>query len=462
MTNTVENKSLVERINTMPVRPWHWKLLFLCMTAVAISNFNGISLSMAMPIIVKSWQLQPYMIGVLLSATAIGQLIGAAVFGVLCDVIGRRKTFILTIAIFTVGVLISVFAQSFSQLYILRVIAGFGLGGYIPVGMATVSEFVPTKVRGRFIGIYSIGNGIGYVFAVITSMFVVRVMDDGWRIVFAVAAAVGVIIIPVLLLTLPESVAWLISKGKAEQAIKLVEKVETKALGQVTVSHEAAVKSAEQASAQGNRKKASIKDLFDKKMIAATILAMIMWFVSSYTFFGFIQWMPTFLTNNMGYSLTQGYWFTLISALVGTGTPGILVGYSSDYLGKRTTFIICMISYAVASLFFLWFGGLWLMPLYWFSSAMSSQLYIYTPALFPPAFKGSGLGFSSAVGRVAQSIAPMLIGLSVAAGGLAGVMYVNVALLVAAALAALALGVKDVGIKSQAGKAAEANASMHN
>ena len=94
---------------------------------------------------------------------------------------------------------------------------GWGLGGFIPVGMAYVSEFVPARVRGRFIGIYSIGNGIGYVLAVLTSMFVVQAMQDGWRVVFAVGGVAGLIVIPIMIFALPESVSWLTAKGSARR-----------------------------------------------------------------------------------------------------------------------------------------------------------------------------------------------------------------------------------------------------
>lgn len=439
---SVGYRTLSQRIDTMPVRAWHWKLVFLCMAGVMVENFDAMSLSMAMPVITGSWKLQPSMIGVLLSATSLGLLIGSALFGILCDVIGRRKTFLITTSVFTVFVLISVFAQNFTQLYILRVLGGLGLGGFIPVGMAYVSEFVPARVRGRFIGIYSIGNGIGYVLAVLTSMFVVQSIQDGWRIVFAVGGAAGLIVIPIMIFALPESVSWLTAKGRHADAVKMVEKIEQKAMGEITVPHAEAEKLAKEAVASSFGKR-GMGELFNKQMVAATVLAMILWFVSSYTFFGFIQWMPTFLTKNLGYSLTKGYWFTLISALVGTGTPGLTVGFTSDAIGKRKTFIVCMLAYAAASLCFLWFGGWWLLPLYWFSSAMSSQLYVYTPALFQPAFKGSGLGLSSAVGRVAQFVAPMAIGLVVASSGLPGVLYVNVGLLLIAVAAAMFLGKKD-------------------
>lgn len=435
----VNNNSLITRIDMMKVSGWHWYLVLLCMSGIMIENFDAMSLSMAMPIITKSWKLAPSMIGVLLSATALGMLIGATVFGVLADLIGRKKTFITTTVVFSLFVCISVFAKGFSQLYTLRVLAGIGLGGFIPVGMAYISEFSPVKVRGRFIGIFTIGNGVGYVAAVLTSMFVVRSMAEGWRIVFAVGGVAGLIIIPLMAASLPESVRWLLSKKKIEAAVNTVELIEKKALGEITVPHDLALAQARESENIQTAKKVGLSSLFTKKTLGFSLLSIILWFVSSYTFFGFIQWMPTFLTKNMGYSLTTGYWFTLIAALVGTGTPGLAVGFASDFWGKKRVLIICMLSYAAAGCLFLWFGGWLLLPLYWFSSAMSSQLYIYTPDLFPTTFRGSGLGVSSAIGRFAQFIAPMIIGLSVAAKGLAGVIYINGGMLLIAVLAMIVL-----------------------
>lgn len=404
-----------------------------------IVNYGLTSLPMAMPVVIKEWGLKPFMIGTLMSASSLGLLIGAFVFGMLSDVIGRKKVLVITTLIFSIGIGVSTFANDFTTLYIIRVIAGLGLGGFIPSTQAYVSEFAPFKVRGRFMGIFSIGNGIGYVLAVVVIM-VLGGLPNGWRWTFAVCAILGLVFIPFALKMLHESVRFYLTKKQYTKALEIVEDIEKRVLGNITVSREEALEAAQ--NNKNTMQQAKAKDLFTKELIKNSILAIIIAFITNYTFYGFIQWLPTFLTKEMGYTITSGYTFTLIAAIVGTGTPGLAVGYLSDRIGRKKTLLLCMITYAVVGFVFLAFGGWWILPLYWFSSAMSSQLYVYTPELFPAPLRGTGLGLAGSIGRIAGFIAPMAIGAIVQGYGLTGVFWTNGIILIVGAIIVAIMGVE--------------------
>jgi putative MFS transporter len=303
-------------------------------------------------------------------------------------------------------------------------------------------------VRGLFLGIFSIGNGLGYCLTVVASMFLIPGSADGWRYTFALGA-LGILLIPFVLLYLPESVRWLLTRGKIEEAAKIVDELETNTLGSPTVPREQALEAARSlAAAAPNRGKASIGDFFKGDMIKVTLLGGTIMLAANYTFYGFIQWMPTFLTTNMGYELGKGYWFTLIAALVATGTPALVCGYLSDKYGRRITMSLMMGIYALSGFAFLALGGWSILLLYWFSSAMSSMAWIYVPELFPTFMRGTGLGIAGGIGRVAGFIAPMLIGLTVAALGLNGVITVNALILAVTIVAVWIVGIETKDVKA--------------
>lgn len=441
-------KTLSARLDNLPVKSWHWIMLILMLLLMMAENYNQVSIAMTMPVIIRAWKLSPANIGVLLSASSLGLLIGAFIFGLITDILGRKKSLILTTLLFSLFVGLGAFANSFNLLYWLRVGAGLGLGGFIPVGQAYVSEYAPFRVRGRFLGIFSIGNGIGYCLTVIASMFLNTASADGWRYTFALGA-LGLQIIPFVVIYLPESVRWLISKGNFEEAAKIVEDIERKTIGAVSTPTAEGIAATKEAAAQMSGKgKTALATFFKGDMLKVTLLGSMLMLATNYTFYGFIQWMPTFLTSNMNYELTKGYWFTLIAALVGTGTPALTMGYLSDKIGRRWTMSLSMGIYALSGFIFLWLTGWSILLLYWFSSAMSSMLYIYTPELFPTRLRGSALGIVGSIGRVAGFIAPMLIGLTVAAWGLTGVIAVNAAILVVAILLIWVLGVETKTVKA--------------
>ncbi len=447
-TDASSAKTLGNRLDNLPVKGWHWLMLALLLLMVMVENYNQVSIAMTMPVIINQWKLSPVNIGVLLSASSLGLLIGAFLFGFITDILGRKLSLILSTVLFSLFVGLGAFANSFNTLYWLRVVAGVGLGGFIPVGQAYVTEYSPLRVRGRFLGIFSIGNGIGYILTVVASMFLNTASKSGWRYTFALGA-LGLLIIPFAIIYLPESVRWLVGRGKVEEAVKIVEDIEKKTIGAVSIPTAEALETAKQTFAEQNGKgKTALATFFKKDMIKATLLGAILMLATNYTFYAFINWMPTFLVKNMGYVLAKGYWFTLIGALVGTATPALACGYLCDKIGRRWTMSLMMGIYAISGFIFLAVSGWSILLLYWFSSAMSSVLYIYTPELFATRLRGSALGVVGGIGRVAGFVAPILIGLTVASWGLTGVITINAIILVVAIALIWIIGIETKTVKA--------------
>ena len=87
----VSGKTLANRLDNLPVKGWHWMMLSLLMLLMMVENYNQVSIAMTMPVIVRQWQLSPMNIGVLLSASSLGLLIGAFLFGFLTDILGSEE-----------------------------------------------------------------------------------------------------------------------------------------------------------------------------------------------------------------------------------------------------------------------------------------------------------------------------------------------------------------------------------
>ena len=128
------------------------------------------------------------------------------------------------------------------------------------------------RVRGRFLGIFSIGNGIGYCLTVLASMFLNTASAEGWRNTFALGA-IGLLIIPFVIIFLPESVRWLVGRGKLEEAVKIVENIEKKTIGSISVPTAEGLEIAKQAALQQpGKNKTAIATFFKGDMLKATLL----------------------------------------------------------------------------------------------------------------------------------------------------------------------------------------------
>src|ERR1700692_3855839 len=182
--------------------------------ATFFDGFDVLAIAYVMPVIAPLWHLSDSQIGALISVGFLGQLIGAIFFGQLAERLGRVRTALATIALFSVASLGCAGAGGYYSLFVMRFIQGIGLGGEMPVAAAYISEISPVRGRGRFFMLYELIFPAGMVGAGVAGMMLVPTF--GWQSMFIL----GAIPAPVLFAIrrgLPESPKWLVSVGRLEE-----------------------------------------------------------------------------------------------------------------------------------------------------------------------------------------------------------------------------------------------------
>jgi MFS family permease len=172
--------------------------------------------------------LTPGQVGYLGTSYLVGEVVGALFFGRLTDKLGRRKLFIITLAIYLVGSGLGGFSWDFWSLLVCRFIAGTGIGGEYTAINSAIDEMIPSHYRGRIDiainGTYwagaALGSGLGlYLFSSHVAI------DWGWRIGFFIGPVLGLIII-FIRRTIPESPRWLMTHGRNDEAESTVDDIE--------------------------------------------------------------------------------------------------------------------------------------------------------------------------------------------------------------------------------------------
>src|SRR5829696_1289741 len=129
------------------------------------------------------------------SAYILGACVGGLYFGRLADKIGRKKLFMLTLAIFLAGSVLTAFSTSFIWFLVCRVITGAGVGGEYSAIHAAVDELIPARVRGAVDliigGSFWIGTILGSLASVLLLNEALFARDIGWRFAFGLAAIMG-------------------------------------------------------------------------------------------------------------------------------------------------------------------------------------------------------------------------------------------------------------------------------
>lgn len=425
--------NIAYRIDRLPTTPMLKKILFLTGIGWMFDAMDQGMVSGVMAAIGKDWVLTTGQLGILGSSGMLGMALGAALSGMAADKWGRRRVIMWTLVIYGVASGLSGFAVNYTMLLVLRFLTGFGLGGELPAASTLVSEYSPTKTRGRNVIILESFWAWGWIAAALVAYLMIPVY--GWRAAFWVGA-VPALFAAYLRRAVPESPRYLESVGRKEEAEELVSKMEKQA--GITYESEAAITEVKQ---QENKARVSFLDLWSKKYLRTTFVLWIIWFGINFGYYGFVLWTPSLLVGR-GFALVKSFEFTLIMCLA--QLPGYFsAAYLVERLGRKKVLSIYFAGTAVAAWLFghagstnevLIFGCL----LYFFSLGTWGCVYAYTPEVYPTSARASGSGWAAAFGRLGGFVAPLIVPVIYKTyGKQAGYTYVFIMLTAVFAIVAL-------------------------
>ncbi|MBR1696743.1 MAG: MFS transporter, partial [Anaerovibrio sp.] len=156
---------ILDRLERMPVGSFHYKLLLVTGLGWLFDSMDTGLIAFVLPVLAKEWGLSPEQMGWIGSIGLIGMALGAVISGTLADRIGRKKVFTITVLMYALATGMCALAWSYESLLFFRFLVGFGLGGELPVAATLMSEYAPTKLRGRFIVLLESFWGIGWLVA---------------------------------------------------------------------------------------------------------------------------------------------------------------------------------------------------------------------------------------------------------------------------------------------------------
>src|SRR3954451_3261962 len=190
----------------------------LCWIAVLLDGFDLVVVGTVVPALQEpgEWELSGAGTTFVITIGLVGMMIGALTIGTLTDLIGRRKALIGAVSTFSLFTLLCAFAPNAATFGVLRFLAGLGLGGCLPTAIALVNEFTRGGRSGRATTTVMTGYHVG---AVATAALAIVVVESiGWRWMFVLGALPALVLVPLLLLRLPESAAYLVTKGRRAEA----------------------------------------------------------------------------------------------------------------------------------------------------------------------------------------------------------------------------------------------------
>ncbi|MBI4319581.1 MAG: MFS transporter [Chloroflexi bacterium] len=395
--------SVALRLDDLPLSRFHWKVSIVTGVGTALRAMNVGIVTFVLASLAQDWKLSPKEVGTLGSVSVAGMAFGVALIGSWGDKYGRRTMFNVVLLVFSVGSALCGLAWNYLSLLLFRLFTAVTLGGGSPINITIVSEFSPSRYRGRMLLALETFWVIGYFLAALVAYLVIPTW--GWRAAFFVSA-LSLLYLPISLKMLPESPRFLVSKGRRDEAERVIRQAEI----------ESGLSATEVVPGESSQvrhyPRARLAELFTGYR-RRTLCLWILWFTISYVYYGLFVWLPSLLVD-AGFTLASSFEYALVitfAQIPGTILAGVLV----DKVGRKRTIVPFLFLCALAS-YFLGFARSTEAVLFW-GSAMAffnlgawGVMTAYTAELYPTRLRSTGVGWAGSFGRTGGVLAPVVTG----------------------------------------------------
>lgn len=416
-----------DRVGNLTIR-----VISLCALLLVFDGFDIGAIGYLLPALARSWARAPSDLTPAIVLGGVGMLIGSMIAGPMGDAWGRKPVIIACVAIFGVFSIASAFSVSPASLAGFRLLTGLGLGGGIPMAIALASDYIPRKNRAIVVGLMTCAVPVGLLLSGLASFWLVA--DHGWQSVFLLGGVLPLLLLPLLVWLLPESLQILMLSGRSPKRIQFL-------LAQLGEGESAEV----QGGTTGSRPswKHRIALLFEGGYATRTSLLWIMFFSNFLATWLVIFWLPTILSM-AGSSDGDAAFFSALLPLGGL-VGVIVIALVARRARVELTLAAALVLGAAAVL------ALWALQL----SPLGTAIVIAVigmglqgaqfgmngvcGAVYPARVRATGSGWSFGVGRIGNIVGPGLGGAILSMSFSARTMLLIAAAAAAAAAVAMLL-----------------------
>ncbi|MGF6691859.1 MFS transporter [Pseudomonas sp. D(2018)] len=390
-----------EIIDNARFTPFHWMVMCWCALLLIFDGYDLFIYGVVLPVLMKEWGLTPLEAGALGSYALFGMMFGALFFGPLADKIGRKKGIAICFVLFSGFTVLNGFTSTPTEFGICRFMAGLGIGGLMPNVVALMNEYAPKKLRSTLVAIMFSGYSLGGMLSAGVGIYMLP--RFGWEAMFF-AAAVPLLMLPLILWYLPESVGFLLRQGRTEQARAILKRIAPE-----RELRDDDLLELTETKTQG----APVLELFREGRGLRTLMIWVAFFCCLLMVYALSSWLPKLMAN-AGYSLGSS-----LSFLLALNFGGMFGAIAGGFLGDRFNLpkvVAAFFIVAAVSISLLGFKSptpvLYLLIGIAGATTIGTQILLYATAaqFYGLAIRSTGLGWASGIGRNGAIVGPLLGG----------------------------------------------------
>ena len=390
-------------IDDSPMSIRQWLVVLLMILLNALDGFDVLSSAFAAPGITKEWDIPRAELGIVLSAELIGMGFGSVLLGGMADRYGRKVTMIACLGFMATGMWLAAHASGVAPMVGFRFITGLGIGGMLAATNAVTAESTNLAVRRTAIAAYVAGYPLGAIIGGIAASEWL-LPEYGWRAIFTFGAIVTALLIPVVLLVVPETAAFHATRGRLDKVNQTLAAFGKPAIEALPVRADTAAKP-------------SVMDvLSNPKLRPVTLLLAFGYMFHTITFYYILKFAVQIVADYPpGYPPSEAA-TVLTWANVGGFFGSLLFGFVMARFGIRWPTALMLLIGAVAVASFglgrdTLDGWQWATILTgFFTNAAISGYYAAYARGFPAYARATGTGFVLGVGRFGAAGSPLIAG----------------------------------------------------
>lgn len=396
-------------IDAQPMSRCQKRIIFLCFLVAALDGLDAAGVGFIGPAIRAHWHLSAADLAPIFGAGLFGTVAGGILLGPVADRYGRKTVLVLSVLLFGLASLVSAFSPDVKFLVILRFLTGIGLGGAMPNAITLTSEYCPGGRRSGHVTLMFCGFTIG---ASAGGLLTARLVGTiGWQGVLIAGGVLPLALVPFLIVLLPESIRFLLLLSGSTaygRAMKIASTMVAPGRDVPTLRPDEKVK------------RSPVKTLFERQMIAGTLLIWAMFFMSLLIIYLLTSWMPVLLAG-AGVSFQSAALISMTHQ-IGAAIGSVWLGRQMDkadpqrvlawaYLAAVPMIVLCAFSGSAISLIVLAIFALGFLV-----SGGQIGGYALVANFYPTSSRSTGVSWANAVGRVGAALGSMVGGFMMSAG----------------------------------------------
>jgi putative MFS transporter len=392
-------------MNEMPVSSLHRKITALIGIGLFFDIYDIFLAGTLGVVLAKTFNVPTALLPLLIGSSFLGMFLGAIILNRLADKIGRRKAFLTNLFVYSLFTFLGAFSMNVTILIIARFIAGIGIGAEPPLCDTYLSEMLPTKVRGLYIGwAYTLSFVavplVGFLAMGLVPLHILGMA--GWRWLF-VLGGLGSVVIWFFQRNLPESPRWLESVGRTTEAGQVLTRFGVSGNDSINEKSPVAVTKASPV---------SVSTLFGKQYIGRTFMLWIFQILQTLGYYGFGTLVPIVLAAK-GLTIVHSLEFTSLS-FIGYPIGSLLSLFILERFQRKWIIVAAAFGMALFGLSFGFASSSTVIVLFGFlytlvSNIFSNSYHIFQAEIFPTAIRATAAGWGYSLSRLMSGLMPFLL-----------------------------------------------------